>query len=67
MLCIGKMIKAFDGGSSNKGEGHAILTVSKVGVMVTYSVGTGLVVAREADVSWSLPSATSSFGMGAQV
>jgi lipid-binding SYLF domain-containing protein len=67
MLCIGKMIKAFNGGSSNKGEGLAIITVSKVGVMVTYSVSTGLLVARTTDVSWSLPSATSSFGMGAQV
>ncbi|PWA84298.1 CRAL-TRIO domain-containing protein [Artemisia annua] len=32
--------------------------------MVTYNVGSGLVVARKADRSLSLPSATSTFGMG---
>ncbi|KAK9074146.1 hypothetical protein SSX86_006743 [Deinandra increscens subsp. villosa] len=45
-------------------KGLAILTVAKVGMMVTYNVGTGLVVARREDGSWSPPSAVSSFGMG---
>lgn len=45
-------------------KGLAILTVAKVGMMVTYNVGTGLVVARREDGSWSPPSAISSFGIG---
>lgn len=45
-------------------KGLAILTVAKVGVMVTYNVGTGLVIARREDGSWSPPSAISSFGLG---
>ncbi|PIN21448.1 hypothetical protein CDL12_05872 [Handroanthus impetiginosus] len=45
-------------------KGLAILTVVKVGMMVTYNVGTGLVVARREDGSWSPPSAISSFGAG---
>ncbi len=45
-------------------RGLAILTVAKVGVMMTYNVGTGLVVARREDGSWSPPSAISSFGVG---
>ncbi|XP_068658936.1 uncharacterized protein [Aristolochia californica] len=45
-------------------KGLAILTVVKVGVMVTYKIGTGLVVARREDGSWSPPSAISSFGVG---
>nr|GMD11567.1 zinc finger FYVE domain-containing protein 16-like [Ipomoea batatas] len=45
-------------------HGLAILTVVKVGVMVTYNIGTGLVVARREDGSWSPPSAISSFGVG---
>lgn len=36
----------------------------KVGVMVTYNIGTGLVIARREDGSWSPPSAVSSFGVG---
>lgn len=32
--------------------------------MVTYNIGTGLVIARRDDGSWSPPSAISSFGMG---
>ncbi|PKI58092.1 hypothetical protein CRG98_021519 [Punica granatum] len=32
--------------------------------MVTYNIGTGLVVARRDDGSWSTPSAISSFGLG---
>ncbi|GAB2225807.1 hypothetical protein Droror1_Dr00021574 [Drosera rotundifolia] len=45
-------------------KGLAILTVAKVGAMVTYKIGTGLVVARRKDGSWSAPSAISSLGMG---
>ncbi|CAA6665656.1 unnamed protein product [Spirodela intermedia] len=45
-------------------KGLAILTVVKVGLMVTYNIGTGLVVARREDGSWSPPSAISTFGVG---
>ncbi|KAL3851419.1 hypothetical protein ACJIZ3_013301 [Penstemon smallii] len=45
-------------------KGLAIITVVKVGMMVTYNIGTGLVVARREDGSWSPPSAISSFGVG---
>lgn len=45
-------------------KGLAILTIVKVGMMVTYRIGTGLVVARKEDGSWSPPSAISSFGVG---
>ncbi|XVF87269.1 hypothetical protein PTKIN_Ptkin18bG0105600 [Pterospermum kingtungense] len=45
-------------------KGLAIISVVKVGVMVTYNIGTGLVVARREDGSWSPPSAISSFGVG---
>ncbi|KAK4589511.1 hypothetical protein RGQ29_020185 [Quercus rubra] len=45
-------------------KGLAIITVVKVGMMVTYNIGTGLVVARREDGSWSPPSAISTFGMG---
>ncbi|KAK8938489.1 hypothetical protein KSP39_PZI011560 [Platanthera zijinensis] len=45
-------------------KGLAILTVAKVGMMVTYNVGTGLVVARRDDGSWSPPLAISTFGIG---
>ena len=41
-----------------------IFKVIKVGVMVTYKVGTGLVIARNKDGSWSSPSAIYSFGVG---
>ncbi|CAI9087846.1 OLC1v1022028C5 [Oldenlandia corymbosa var. corymbosa] len=45
-------------------KGLAILTVVKVGMMITYNIGTGLVVARKEDGSWSPPSAISTFGVG---
>ncbi|KAM3700605.1 hypothetical protein ACJW31_05G111500 [Castanea mollissima] len=45
-------------------KGLAIITVVKVGMMVTYNIGTGIVVARREDGSWSPPSAISTFGMG---
>jgi SH3 domain-containing YSC84-like protein 1 len=45
-------------------KGLAIITEVKVGMMVTYKLGTGLVVARRADSSWSPPSAISTCGLG---
>ena len=45
-------------------KGLCILTVIKVGVMVTYKIGTGLVIVRKEDGSWSSPSSISSFGVG---
>ncbi|KAH7857516.1 hypothetical protein Vadar_013577 [Vaccinium darrowii] len=47
-----------------KAKGLAILTIVKVGMMVTYNIGTGLVIARREDGSWSPPSAISTFGVG---
>lgn len=47
-----------------RAKGLCILTVVKVGMMVTYKAGTGLVIARKEDGSWSSPSAVSSFGVG---
>lgn len=45
-------------------RGLAILTVAKVGALVTYKLGTGLVVVRRTDGSWSAPSAIASMGLG---
>ncbi|ERN00654.1 hypothetical protein AMTRI_Chr13g117100 [Amborella trichopoda] len=45
-------------------KGLAILTVAKAGMLLTYKLGTGLVVARRSDGSWSAPSAIFSVGMG---
>lgn len=45
-------------------KGLAIVTVVKVGMMVTYKLGSGLVVARRVDGSWSPPSAISTCGIG---
>lgn len=45
-------------------KGLAILTVAKVGALVAYKLGTGLVVARRSDGSWSAPSAILSGGLG---
>eukprot|EP00249_Psilotum_nudum_P021058 c27953_g2_i1 orf=539-2308(+) len=49
-------------------KGLAIITVLKAGLMLTYKVGTGLVVARRQDGSWSAPSAIATCGIswGAQ-
>ncbi|GAB2291589.1 hypothetical protein Dimus_025844 [Dionaea muscipula] len=47
-----------------RARGLAILTVAKMGVLVAYKVGTGLVVARRSDGSWSAPSAIASVGLG---
>lgn len=48
----------------NGANGLAILTVAKAGVLMTYKVGTGLVVVRRSDGSWSAPSAVLSLGLG---
>ncbi|KAK3007043.1 hypothetical protein RJ639_017062 [Escallonia herrerae] len=50
-------------------KGLAIITVAKAGMLVAYKLGTGLVIARRSDGSWSAPSAIVSvgFGWGAQV
>eukprot|EP00250_Pteridium_aquilinum_P006814 c16653_g1_i2 orf=260-1951(-) len=45
-------------------KGLAILTVVKVGVVLTYKVGTGLLIARRNDGSWSAPAAIMSCGLG---
>lgn len=45
-------------------KGLAILTVAKAGLLLTYKLGTGLVVARRSDGSWSAPSAIFSVGLG---
>ncbi|KAL2503331.1 RING/FYVE/PHD-type zinc finger family protein [Forsythia ovata] len=45
-------------------RGLAILTVAKGGVLLAYKIGTGLVVARRSDGSWSAPSAILSIGLG---
>ncbi|KAJ7955376.1 Zinc finger, FYVE-type [Quillaja saponaria] len=47
-----------------RAKGLAILTVAKAGVLVSYKLGTGLVVARRSDGSWSAPSAIFSLGLG---
>lgn len=47
-----------------RAKGLAILTVAKAGAFVSYSVGTGLVVSRRSDGSWSAPSALLSVGLG---
>uniref|UniRef100_A0A803N2T8 Ysc84 actin-binding domain-containing protein n=1 Tax=Chenopodium quinoa TaxID=63459 RepID=A0A803N2T8_CHEQI len=63
-----KVEKAIPSVILKQAKGLAILTVVKVGVMMSYNIGTGLVVARREDGSWSPPSAMSSFGVswGAQ-
>ncbi|EPS57837.1 hypothetical protein M569_16979, partial [Genlisea aurea] len=45
-------------------RGLAMLTVAKAGVVLSYKLGTGLVVSRRDDGSWSAPSAIASFGLG---
>ncbi|XP_010052155.2 FYVE, RhoGEF and PH domain-containing protein 5 [Eucalyptus grandis] len=56
--------KAIPDAILRQAKGLAIITVAKVGMMVTYNIGTGLVVARREDGSWSPPSAISSCGIG---
>ncbi|KAI5073452.1 hypothetical protein GOP47_0011465 [Adiantum capillus-veneris] len=45
-------------------KGLAILTVAKVGMMLTYKLGTGLIIARREDGNWSPPAAIVSCGLG---
>ncbi|MCO5550456.1 hypothetical protein L7F22_003943 [Adiantum nelumboides] len=45
-------------------KGLAILTVAKVGMMLTYKLGTGLVIGRKEDGNWSPPAAIISCGLG---
>jgi len=45
-------------------DGLVIMTVVRIGLMFTGRVGTGLVVKRLSNNSWSAPSAISCFGMG---
>ncbi|GAB4827162.1 hypothetical protein Ancab_034051 [Ancistrocladus abbreviatus] len=45
-------------------KGLAVLTIVRIGAMVTYNIGTGLVVARREDSTWSPPSAICAFGVG---
>ncbi|KAK3436645.1 hypothetical protein EUGRSUZ_L00277 [Eucalyptus grandis] len=56
--------KAIPDAILRQAKGLAIITVVKVGMTVTYNIGTGLVVARREDGSWSPPSAISSCGIG---
>lgn len=42
----------------------AIITVAKVGALLSYKLGTGLVISRRSDGSWSAPSAILSVGLG---
>eukprot|EP00246_Nothoceros_aenigmaticus_P010216 TRINITY_DN26596_c0_g1_i1.p1 TRINITY_DN26596_c0_g1~~TRINITY_DN26596_c0_g1_i1.p1 ORF type:complete len:480 (-),score=58.90 TRINITY_DN26596_c0_g1_i1:245-1534(-) len=45
-------------------RGLAIVTVVKGGMIMTYKIGTGLVVARRTDGTWSAPSAIGTCGLG---
>ena len=45
-------------------KGLAFLHVAKAGFMVTGRMGTGLVIAKLGDDSWSAPSAIATFGLG---
>lgn len=44
--------------------GLAVITVARVGVVLTYRVGTGLVVAKRTDGDWTGPSAVATCGVG---
>ncbi|KAL1206828.1 Protein FREE1 [Cardamine amara subsp. amara] len=48
----------------SRAKGLAILTVAKVGALLAYKLGTGLVISRRSDGSWSAPSAILSVGLG---
>eukprot|EP00937_MAST-01D_sp_MAST-1D-sp2_P006840 g6840.t1 len=47
-----------------KAKGLAFMTVFKAGFVLTGKVGTGIVVARQRDGSWSAPSAVATLGAG---
>lgn len=63
-VCSLKPEKSIPDAILRQAKGLAIITAVKVGVMVTYNIGTGLVIARREDGSWSPPSAVSTFGAG---
>ncbi|KAL6206751.1 hypothetical protein ACLB2K_023998 [Fragaria x ananassa] len=63
-VCALKPEKSIPDAILRQAKGLAIITAVKVGVMVTYNIGTGLVIARREDGSWSPPSAVSTFGVG---
>ncbi|KAL5576991.1 hypothetical protein UlMin_018690 [Ulmus minor] len=63
-VCSIKPEKSIPDAILRQAKGLAIITAVKVGVMVTYNIGTGLVIARREDGSWSPPSAVSTFGVG---
>lgn len=63
-MCSLKPEKSIPETILRQAKGLAIITAVKVGVVVTYNLGTGLVIARREDGSWSPPSAVSTFGIG---
>ncbi|CAB4306693.1 unnamed protein product [Prunus armeniaca] len=63
-VCSLKPEKSIPDAILRQAKGLAIITAVKVGVMVTYNIGTGVVIARREDGSWSPPSAVSTFGIG---
>ncbi|KAL5997755.1 hypothetical protein ACLOJK_008685 [Asimina triloba] len=63
-VCSRRPERSIPGAILREAKGLAILTVVKVGFMTTYNIGTGIVIARREDGSWSPPSAISSFGVG---
>ncbi|KAK4767859.1 hypothetical protein SAY87_003000 [Trapa incisa] len=63
-VCSGTPEKSIPDYILRDARGLAIFTVAKVGAVVTYNIGTGIVVARRQDGSWSAPCAFSSFGVG---
>ena len=48
----------------HQARGLCFLTVAKAGLIVTGRIGTGLIVARQADGGWSPPSAMGTVGLG---
>ncbi|GFZ06165.1 RING/FYVE/PHD-type zinc finger family protein [Actinidia rufa] len=56
--------KAIPDAILRQAKGLAILIIVKVGMMITYNIGTGLVIACREDGSWSPPYAISSFVVG---
>lgn len=56
--------KAIPDSILREAKGLAIISVVKIGAMVTYNIGTGLAIAHRENGSWSPPSAISSFGVG---
>lgn len=63
-ICSSRPEKSIPNAILKNAKGLAIVTIVKVGMMVTYNIGTGLVIARREDGSWSPPSAISSIGIG---